>query len=159
MTTPALVPALDGPHFRDEAGTQLQATLADLLALTLVGKQLHWSVQGAHFLSVHRQLDELVADWHRLADEVAERAAALGVWPDGQIGAIAAAGAAEVPTGPVEDHATLHEVATRVAAVAETSRDRMNRLGELDAVSQDVLVGVVRTLEEQLWMVRAQGVA
>jgi starvation-inducible DNA-binding protein len=157
MSAPALVPALEGPDLRDEAGVHLQATLAELLALTLVGKQLHWSVQGPHFLPVHRQLDELVEDWHRLADEVAERAAALGVWPDGQLGAIAAAGAAEVAPGPVDDHAALHEVASRLAAVAELSRARMDRLGEFDAVSQDVLVGVVRTLEEQLWMVRAQG--
>jgi DNA-binding ferritin-like protein len=39
---------------------QLQATLAELLALTLVGKQLHWSVQGPQFLPVDRHLDELV---------------------------------------------------------------------------------------------------
>ena len=32
----------------------------------------------------------------------------------------------------------------------------MDRLGELDGASQDVLVEVVRELEKQLWMVRAQ---
>ena len=32
----------------------------------------------------------------------------------------------------------------------------MDRLVSLDIASQDVLVGVVRTLEEQLWMTRAQ---
>jgi DNA-binding ferritin-like protein len=31
----------------------------------------------------------------------------------------------------------------------------MDRLGELDLVSQDVLVEVVRELEKQLWMLRA----
>ena len=29
-------------------------------------------------------------------------------------------------------------------------------MGELDAASQDVLIEVVRALEEQQWMVRAQ---
>ena len=32
----------------------------------------------------------------------------------------------------------------------------MNRLGELDLVSQDVLIEVLRELEKQLWMVRVQ---
>jgi DNA-binding ferritin-like protein len=32
----------------------------------------------------------------------------------------------------------------------------MDRLGELDLASQDVLIDVVRTLEEQQWMLRAQ---
>jgi DNA-binding ferritin-like protein len=32
----------------------------------------------------------------------------------------------------------------------------MNRLGELDAATQDVLIEVVRALEKQLWMIRAQ---
>jgi hypothetical protein len=32
----------------------------------------------------------------------------------------------------------------------------MEHLGELDLASQDVLIEVVRALEQQLWMVRAQ---
>jgi DNA-binding ferritin-like protein len=31
----------------------------------------------------------------------------------------------------------------------------MNRLGELDLASQEVLVEIVRELEKQLWMIRA----
>lgn len=40
--------------------------------------------------------------------------------------------------------------------VSERVRARMDRLGELDAASQDVLIEVVRALEEQQWMLRAQ---
>jgi hypothetical protein len=32
----------------------------------------------------------------------------------------------------------------------------MVRLGEIDLASQDVLIDVVRTLEEQQWMLRVQ---
>jgi DNA-binding ferritin-like protein len=32
----------------------------------------------------------------------------------------------------------------------------MGRLGEIDLASQDVLIDVVRTLEEQQWMLRVQ---
>jgi DNA-binding ferritin-like protein len=32
----------------------------------------------------------------------------------------------------------------------------MDRLGEIDAASQDVVIEVLRELEKQLWMIRAQ---
>jgi DNA-binding ferritin-like protein len=32
----------------------------------------------------------------------------------------------------------------------------MNRLGQLDVASQDVLIQALRELEKQLWMVRVQ---
>ena len=44
----------------------------------------------------------------------------------------------------------------RIAEVAEHMRERLNRLGQSDLASQDVPIGVVRELEKQLWMCRAQ---
>jgi hypothetical protein len=35
-------------------------------------------------------------------------------------------------------------------------RTRLDRLGDLDLVSQGVLLDVVRILEHQLWMIRVQ---
>ena len=40
--------------------------------------------------------------------------------------------------------------------MSELARTRMDRLGEIDVVTQDVLIDVVRKLEEQQWMLRAQ---
>ena len=40
--------------------------------------------------------------------------------------------------------------------MADRARERMDRLGEIDAASQDVIIEVVRALEQQLWMVRVQ---
>jgi starvation-inducible DNA-binding protein len=50
----------------------------------------------------------------------------------------------------------VRELTHRLADVAERGRERMDRLGEIDAASQDVVIEVVRALEQQLWMVRAQ---
>jgi starvation-inducible DNA-binding protein len=50
----------------------------------------------------------------------------------------------------------VRELTGRLAEVAERARERMDRLGELDAATQDVVIAVVRALEEQLWMIRAQ---
>ena len=155
-SSPTHLPSIE-PHLRQEAGRELQATLVDLLDLALTGKQLHWSVVGPDFRSLHLQLDELVDSWHALADAVAERAVAIGAFPDGQAGTIAARTLSRpLEVGAIEDHAVVRELAHRIAEVSEIARTRMDRLGELDAASQDVLVDVVRALEEQQWMVRAQ---
>jgi starvation-inducible DNA-binding protein len=77
-----------GAHERDEVGRQLQATLVELIDLSLVGKQFHWTVVGPNFRSLHLQLDELVDAWRTLSDTVAERAVALGSFPDGQANAV-----------------------------------------------------------------------
>ena len=155
-TSSAPLPPL-GAHTHEEVGRELQATLVDLIDLSLLGKQLHWSVVGPFFRSLHLQLDELVDSWHVLSDAVAERSVAIGHFPDGQASTVAAgAGHPDVERGPIEDHVVVHELTHRLAEVAERTRERMDRLGELDLASQDVLVEVVRALEEQLWMVRAQ---
>jgi starvation-inducible DNA-binding protein len=156
-TAPAHVPALATPHEREEVGNQLQATLVELIDLSLVGKQLHWTVVGPHFRSLHLQLDEMIDSWRNLSDTVAERAVALGYFPDGQARAVAAGTEVEpVERGAIEDHVVVRDLTRRLADASERIRGRMDRLGELDVASQDVLVEVVRALEEQLWMIRAQ---
>jgi starvation-inducible DNA-binding protein len=62
----------------------LQSTLVDLLGLSLIGKQAHWNIVGPRFRSIHLQLDEVVGTARSYADTVAERAAALGLPPDGR---------------------------------------------------------------------------
>ena len=156
IATSTNLPAL-GPHIRDEVGHELQATLIDLVDLSLVGKQLHWTVVGPNFRPLHLHLDQLVDSWRELSDTVAERAVAIGFMPDGQAQAIASGTElAPVERAALEDHAVVREATHRIADVSERVRARMDRLGELDAASQDVLIEVVRALEEQQWMLRAQ---
>ena len=151
------LPPLGEPHMRAEVGRQLQAMLVELVDLSLLGKQLHWTVVGPLFRPLHLQLDELVDTWRALADTTAERAVALGYSPDGQSAAVAAESPLRgVERGELDDHVVVRELTHRLAEVAERARERMDRLGELDAASQDVLIEVVRALELQLWMVRVQ---
>jgi starvation-inducible DNA-binding protein len=108
--------------------------------LSLIGKQLHWNVVGPLFRPLHLYLDELVDDWRELADAVAERATALGFSPDGALA----------------DREVIHLLQQRVSTAVERARERMERLGEIDSASEDVMIDTVRKLEEQLWMIRAQ---
>jgi starvation-inducible DNA-binding protein len=114
-------------------------------------------VVGQLFRPLHLYQDELVDSWRELADTVAERAVALGFAPDGQAQAVAA-GSQLTPVAQemLADHAVVRELTHRIAEVSELARARMDRLGEVDAASQGVLIDVVRTLEEQQWMLRVQ---
>jgi starvation-inducible DNA-binding protein len=157
VATSTHLPALGEPHERAYIGHELEATLHELIDLSLIGKQLHWAVIGPLFRPLHLHLDEMVDSWRELADAVAERAVALGYVPDGQANVVAArTPLPPVAQGPIQDHVVVRQLADRIAVVSELVRTRMDRLGEVDPASQDVLIDVVRALEEQQWMLRVQ---
>jgi starvation-inducible DNA-binding protein len=128
-----------------------------LIALSLIGKQLHWNIVGHGFRDLHLQLDELVDEWREHSDVVAERAVAIGYPADGRAPTVVEQSELRpVDAGPTSVPDALRELTQRVAEVDERVRDRAERLGEIDLASQDVLVEVVRALEKQLWMIRSQ---
>jgi starvation-inducible DNA-binding protein len=136
---------------------ELQGALVDLLDLTLIGKHLHWNVEGRHFLALHHELDEHVAAWRELSDDVAERAATIGASPDGQAETIAGATQLEpLPPGHLSDQQVLKAVGDRLAAATMRTRERIDRVAVIDPVTCDLFVEVSATLEKQLWMIRAQ---
>jgi starvation-inducible DNA-binding protein len=152
--TQAHLPALD-EHRRGEVGHELQATLVELVDLSLLGKQLHWNISGRPFKPLHEHLDELVDSWRDLSDTVAERAVALGATPDGRAGTVAAGSGIEpVDAGSLDTDAATQQLVERLADVTERIRTRTDRLGEIDLVSQDVLIEALRELEKQQWMLR-----
>src|SRR5919204_2411862 len=117
IATDAPLPAL-GHHQREEAGRELQATLVELVDLSLLGKQLHWNVVGTVFKPLHEHLDELVDSWRELSDTVAERAVALGVPVDGQSGAVSSATEIQpVDSGALEAEVVVRELLRRLAEV------------------------------------------
>jgi starvation-inducible DNA-binding protein len=150
----AHLPALDH-HHREETGRELQATLVELVDLSLIGKQLHWNIFGRPFKPLHEHLDELVDSWRDLSDTVAERAVALGIAPDGRAATVSTGSGIEpVDAGSLDTDAATRQLVERLEDVTERIRSRMDRLGEIDLVSQDVLIEVIRDLEKQLWMLR-----
>ncbi|MFG1621866.1 Dps family protein [Kribbella sp. NPDC049227] len=151
------LPPLDNPNERVAVGEELQLVLQDLIDLSLIGKQLHWSVVGAAARGVHLFLDELVAEWRELADVVAERAVTLGFVPDGRSSAVAAGSRVDpVVVRSLADHVVVWELGRRVAAVAERIRARLGSIGAADLVTQDVLIRVLGMLEKQQWLLRVQ---
>jgi DNA-binding ferritin-like protein len=60
IATSTHLPALGEPHEREAIGGELQATLLELVGLSLIGKPLPWSVFSRLFRPLHLFLDELV---------------------------------------------------------------------------------------------------
>ena len=157
VATSVHLPPVDNPHEREAVGNELQLVLHELVDLSLIGKQLHWTVVGPAARSVHQFVDDLVESWRELADQVAERAVTLGFVPDGQARAVAEGSkSGPVPVRLLEAHVVVWELTRRVAAAAERIRDRLLPIGEADLVTQDVLIRVVGKLEQQQWLLRVQ---
>lgn len=157
MATSTYLPPLDAPHEREGIGRELELVLHELVNLSLIGQQLRWAVFGPQSRPVHLQLAGLVDSWRGLADTVAERALALGFVPDGQAQAVAAGSQLNpLAQGAIEDSVVVRELTRRIADVSERVRARLQYVGEVDLVSQDVLIEVVRELEKQQWLLRIQ---
>ncbi|MGW7238484.1 Dps family protein [Streptomyces sp. NPDC054804] len=138
-------------------GTALQETLVDLLGLSLIGKQAHWNIVGPRFRSIHLQLDEVVATARTYSDTVAERAAALGVSPDGRPETIAAAFSLPgTKDGWLRDDEVVDLMVRTLEAAIGRLRERIAATDEADPVTQDLLISVTADLEKQRWMFAAE---
>ena len=104
----------------------LQATLVDLVDLSLIGKQAHWNVIGKNFRSVHLQLDELVATARQYVDEVAERANSIGVSPNGQAKVVVeSSGLPDYPGNWQSVESTVAAIVDILASLIERLRKRV----------------------------------
>lgn len=141
----------------EQVTSLLQHNLTNLIDLALLLKQAHWNVFGPNFRSIHLQLDEIIATTRNASDEVAERIAALGVAADGRSSTVAQNSDLE---GYPSDFVKVQETVTRVADAMKTTiehlRFAIEKLGELDPISEDMLIAISGPLEKHLWMVQAQ---
>ena len=142
---------------RDRAGSALQDTLTDLIDLSLVAKQSHWNLVGRQFHDVHLHLDELVDTARRYTDEVAERCATIGVSPDGRAATVSkGSGVPEFPSGWISDREVINRIFESVDTVARRLRPRIEEAGEVDPLTEDLLISAGRDLEMARWMWQAQ---
>lgn len=135
----------------------LQHNLTNLIDLALLSKQAHWNVFGPNFRSIHLQLDEIIATVRDASDEVAERIAALGVPADGRASTVAQdSELADYPRDFVEVQKTITLVADAMKTTIDHLRIAIEKLGDLDPISEDMLISISGPLEKHLWMVQAQ---
>src|SRR5689334_13020765 len=77
----------------------LNERLADVIDLELQAKQAHWNVKGPNFVGLHELFERVALRAREYADEIAERAVALGGVARGTIEEIA--GQSALPAYPL----------------------------------------------------------
>ncbi|MBW1598257.1 Dps family protein [Streptomyces sp. JJ38] len=138
-------------------GEALQGALVDLVDLSLVAKQIHWTVVGPRFRTIHLQLDDVVDTARQYSDTVAERASALGLPPDGRVGTVASdSGIEHVVDGWQQDVDAVATMTTALGTVVARMRERMGAVGKVDPVTEDVFIGLTGDLEKHHWMFQAE---
>ncbi len=148
------------PGLTDKQGAEvaelLQKALSRYNDLHLTLKHVHWNVVGPNFIGVHEMIDPQVELIRGYADQAAERIAALGLSPQGTPGAILNDRTWDdysVGRDTVQAHlAALDLVYT---GVIEDTRKSIDRLDDLDLVSQDMLIEHAGEMEKFQWFVRA----
>lgn len=143
---------------QEAVAASLQDSLVDLIDLSLVAKQLHWSIVGPRFTSIHESLDEIVADARTFTDEVAERATAVGVSPDGRAKTVAADSALDEASAEfASDDKVIRVVTEALGATIVRLRANIAKAGG-DPVTEDLLIGISARLEQLHWMWEAKSV-
>lgn len=138
-------------------GEALQGALVDLVDLSLVAKQIHWTVIGSRFRTVHLQLDDVVDTARQYSDTVAERASALGLPPDGRASTVGKdSGIATTPEGWQKDADAVETMVAALSAVVARMRERMQATGKADPVTEDIFISITGDLEKHHWMFQAE---
>ena len=134
----------------------LQLRLHALNDLQLTLKHVHWNVVGPNFIGVHEMLDPQIEEVRGFADETAERIATLGADVLGTPGSI-------VRDRPWDDYSlgradTISHLAALdqvYRGVIADHREAADDVADPDPVSEDMLIGHLRSLELFHWFIRA----
>jgi starvation-inducible DNA-binding protein len=148
------------PGLTDEQSEQLATMLQQRLTacndLHLTLKHIHWNVVGPTFIAVHEMLDPQVELVRGYADEIAERIATLGGSPNGLMGAgVAERSWDDYDLGRDTAQAHLGALDLVYVGMVKDHRAGIELAGDLDPVTEDMLIGQTAELEKFQWFVRA----
>ncbi|GHF38328.1 DNA starvation/stationary phase protection protein Dps [Streptomyces griseosporeus] len=155
LTPKYTVPGID----REAAGRLiglLRLRLHALNDLHLTLKHVHWNVVGPHFIAVHEMIDPQVDRVRDMADDVAERIAALGGVAQGTPGALVSERSwDDYSVGRADALAHLGALDLVYTGVIEDLRTAIKEAGDVDPATEDLLIEQLRDLEQFQWFVRA----
>ncbi|MGN7134801.1 Dps family protein [Rhodococcoides corynebacterioides] len=148
------------PGMSTEDGARVAEILQDRLNalndLHLTLKHVHWNVVGPNFISVHEMLDPQVEAVRGFADDVAERIATLGGSAKGTPGTIVSQRTWDdysIGRAPAIEH--LGALDLVYTGVISDYREAIEKTGDIDPVTEDLLIGHSGQLELFHWFVRA----
>ena len=135
----------------------LNANLANVLDLTLCGKQCHWNLQGAGFIGVHQLLDETTARIFEVADSIAERIVILGGEPNGLASRVAKDTILPpYPTDIFDVHDHVRALTDRYKKLAEALREAIDTASDGgDQDTADLFTEASRIIDKDAWFIGA----
>ncbi len=135
----------------------LNANLANVIDLTLDGKQCHWNLQGTGFIGVHQLLDDTAERIREVSDAIAERIVILGGAPNGIASRVAKDSILDdYPTDITEVDEHVRELTSRYKKVAVKLREAIDTAGEAgDEDTADLFTEASRIVDKDAWFIGA----
>lgn len=142
---------------RKTAVSELNARLADGLALSMAIKQAHWNVKGINFIAVHELFDTVHANLEAHLDVFAERVQVLDGVAIGTAEAVAKSSTLrEYPTDLVKSADHIREICARMRDHGEKLRAAIDVTDEAgDANTADIFTAASRTADKDLWFLES----
>ena len=136
---------------------ELNARLADALALGMAIKQAHWNVKGPNFIAVHELFDTVYANNQEHVDIMAERVQVLDGVAVGTAEAVAKTSTLkEYPTNLTKSADHIKEICARLRDHGEKLRAAIDATDEAgDANTADLFTAASRTADKDLWFLES----
>jgi starvation-inducible DNA-binding protein len=139
-----------------EVAADLQQCLENLLELSLTLRHIHWNVVGPNFIGVHEMLDPQYNAVQLMCDQLAERIAQLGSVPIGIPSRFVTGVDREgYQLDRADSLAHLGALDLVYSDVVAQHRQAIGSSGDVDVISQDLLIGQTGDLEKFQWFVRS----
>jgi starvation-inducible DNA-binding protein len=137
--------------------TALNASVLDGVDLYTQTKVAHWNVRGPLFVQIHELLDKLASHVAEHVDDLAERAVTLGGRATGSARSVAQASRLEeIPHEVRRDLELTRLIAERAEGFLRGLRGAREIADEQrDPDTDDLLTGIIRGLEKDVWFLRA----
>src|SRR5215218_581737 len=157
---PTSAPKYTIPGLTTSEGEKLANILQDrlnaLIDLHLTLKHVHWNVVGPHFIAVHEMIDPHIDEVIAMVDETAERIATLGASPLGTPGAVVnGRGWDDYSLGRATTNEHLGALDEVYIQLIADHRKAQQAVADIDAMTEDMIIGQTRQLELFHWFVRA----
>lgn len=133
----------------------LQSCVAATIDLSLSFKHLHWNIRGPKFQSIHEFLDIVIEQSRKGTDDLAERLVTIGMPAEGQRHKLQDSPVPQIESGFMRDDLVLERAVSILDETVKVLREAQSQLGDIDAVSEDLVIGILAGLEKSLWMLRS----
>jgi len=145
------------PNIRSQSVELLNKHLAAAIDLHAQVKQAHWNVRGPAFIAIHELFDKVAGEAEDYSDLIAERAGALGGTAHGTVQvATERSFLVPYPLGIADEKQHIFAVAAALAAFGQSARDAITQSAAFgDADTADMLTGISRRIDQQLWFVES----